>query len=101
MYNGVQFTLLPHQFVPSGHSFDRVCREFGVEATVQCYHYESTAQLNKHLQAFLLAYNHAKRLKRLRGLTPYEFVCAQWQKNPIIFTCDPTLLGTIHLEGGG
>ncbi|RZJ58399.1 MAG: IS481 family transposase [Hymenobacter sp.] len=114
--NGVQFTLLPHQSFPGGHSFDRVCREFGVEhrltkpahpwpnsqlerfnrtikeATVQRYHYESTAQLNEHLQTFLLAYNHAKRLKRLRGLTPHEFVCAQWQKNSTIFTLDPTQL---------
>ncbi|WP_345111694.1 IS481 family transposase [Hymenobacter algoricola] len=114
--NGVQFTLQPHQWFPGGHSFDRICRAFGVEhrltkpahpwtngqverfnrtikeATVQRYHYESTAQLNEHLQAFLLAYNHAKRLKRLRGLTPHEFVCAQWQKNPTIFTQDPAQL---------
>ena len=39
---------------------------------------------------FLLAYNHGKRLKMLRGLTPYEFVCAQWQKPPTIFIRDPT-----------
>jgi transposase-like protein len=116
MNNGVQFTLQPHQFFPAGHSFDRVCREFGVEhrltksahpwingqverfnrtikeATVQRYQYESTAQLTEHLQTFLLAYNHAKRLKRLLGLTPHEFVCAQWQKNPLIFTRDPIQL---------
>ncbi len=77
--------------LPGGHSFDRICREYGVEhrltkpahpwtngqverfnrtikeATVQRYHYQSTAQLNEHLQTFLLAYNHARRLKRLRG----------------------------------
>ncbi|MBD2770006.1 hypothetical protein IC235_19130 [Hymenobacter sp. BT664] len=40
----------------------------------------------------LLAYHPAKRLKRPRGLTPHEFVCAQWQKNPAIFTRDPTHL---------
>ncbi len=114
--NGVQFTLQPHQWFPGGHSFDRICRAFGVEhrltkpahpwtngqverlnrtikeATVQCYHYQTTNELNEHLQAFLLAYNHAKRLKRLRGLTPHEFSCAQWQKNPAIFTRDPTHL---------
>ena len=49
-------------------------------------------QVNEHLQAFLLAYNHAKRLKTLRGLTPHEFVCTQWQKDPVIFTRDPTHL---------
>ena len=62
------------------------------EATVQRFHYQTTAELNEHLQAFLLAYNHAKRLKTLRGLTPHEFVCAQWQNNPTIFTRDPAHL---------
>ena len=62
------------------------------EATVQRFHYQTTNELNGHLQAFLLAYNHAKRLKTLHGLTPHEFVCAQWQKNPPIFTRDPTHL---------
>ena len=48
------------------------------EAAVQRYHYQITDELNQHLQAFLLAHNHAKRLKRLRGLTPHEVVYAQW-----------------------
>ena len=42
-------------------------------------------RVNEHLQTFLLACNHAKRLKTLRGLTPHEFVCTQWQKDPVIF----------------
>ena len=62
------------------------------EATVQRYHYQTTNELNEHLQAFLLAYNHARRLKTLRGLTPHEFVCAQWQNNPTSFTRDPAHL---------
>ena len=114
--NGVQFTPQPHQFLPGGHSFDRICREYGVEhrltkpahpwtngqvermnrtlkeAPVKRFHYQTTEELNEHLYAFLLAYNHAKRLKTLRGLTPHEFVGAQWQKNPPIFTQDPTHL---------
>ena len=48
------------------------------EATVQRCHYQPTEELYEHLQAFLLAYNHAKRLKPLRGLTSYDLVCAQW-----------------------
>ena len=114
--NGVQFTPQPHQFLPGGHSFDRICREYGVEhrltkpahpwtngqvermnrtlkeAPVKRFHYQTTEELNEHLQVFLLAYHHAKRLKTLRGLTPHEFVGAQWQKNPPIFTQDPTHL---------
>ncbi|GAA4502430.1 hypothetical protein GCM10023172_25820 [Hymenobacter ginsengisoli] len=31
MDNGLQFTPQPHQFLPGGHSFDRICREYGVE----------------------------------------------------------------------
>ena len=62
------------------------------EATVQRFHYQTTQKLNEHLQASLLAYNHAKRLKTLRGLTPHEFVCVQWQTNPTIFTHDPAHL---------
>ena len=62
------------------------------EATVQRFHYQTTNELNEHLQAFLLAYNHAKRLKTLRELTPHEFVRAQWQNNPTIFTRNPTHL---------
>ena len=42
-----------------------------------------------HLSAFLLAYNHAKRLKALRGLTPHEFVCREWQREPDRFVRDP------------
>ena len=60
------------------------------EATVQRFHYQPPAELNEHLHAFLLAYNHAKRWKTLRGLTPHAFVWAQWQKNSTIFTRDPT-----------
>ena len=62
------------------------------EATVHRYHYQTTDELIHHLQTFLLANNHAKRLKTLKGLTPHEFVCTQWQTNPTIFTRDPTQL---------
>lgn len=62
------------------------------EATVQRFHCQAADELNEHLQAFLLAYNYAKRLKTLCGLTPHEFVCTQWQKNPTIFTRAPTHL---------
>ena len=41
-----------------------------MEATVQRYHYGTHAQLKAHVHAFLMAYNFAKRLKTLRGLTP-------------------------------
>jgi transposase InsO family protein len=99
--------------------FDRICREHGVEhrltkpkhpwtngqvermnrtlkdATVRRYHYETHRQLREHLGAFLNAYNFAKRLKTLRGLTPYEHICKAWADQPSRFRYDPT-----HLTSG-
>ena len=43
------------------------------EATMQRYHYTTHDDLRMHIQLFLDAYNHARRIKALRGLTPYEF----------------------------
>lgn len=59
------------------------------EATVRTYHYESHAQLREHLAAFLNAYNFAKRLKTLAGLTPYQLICSCFQKEPHRFRTDP------------
>lgn len=97
--NGIQFTNRIQDRMAPRHLFDRVCHENGIEhrltkvahpwtngqvermnrtlkeATVHRYHYENHDQLRTHLGAFLLAYNHAKRLKTLKGLTPHEYVC--------------------------
>jgi transposase InsO family protein len=62
------------------------------EATVRRYHYDSHNQLRAHLQLFLDAYNYARRLKTLRGLTPYEFICKTWTEQPARFRIDPTHL---------
>lgn len=59
------------------------------EATVRRYHYENHNQLRHHLATFLAAYNFAKRLKTLRGLTPYEYICKCWTENPDQFRHDP------------
>ncbi|MBB5765740.1 hypothetical protein HNR01_005400 [Methylorubrum rhodesianum] len=45
------------------------------DATVRRNHYDSHAQLHAHLADFLAAYNFDRRLKTLRGLTPYEAIC--------------------------
>ncbi len=98
----------------SQHIFDRVCDEHGIEhrltkvnhpltngqvertnrtlkdATVKRYHYESHDELRAHLQLFLDAYNHARRLKALRGLTPYELICRAWTQEPERFRLDPS-----------
>ena len=110
---GIQFTHRERDRYAFRHLFDRVCSQHGIEhrltkvghpwtngqvermnrtlkeATVQRYHYGSHKELKAHLSAFLLAYNHAKRLKALRGLTPHEFVCREWQREPDRFVRDP------------
>ena len=60
------------------------------EATVKRYHYETHDQLRTHLGDFVNAYNFARRLKTLKGLTPYEYVCKIWTKEPERFNFDPT-----------
>jgi len=111
--NGIQFTHRQADRHALMHLFDRICRQHGIEhrltkighpwtngqvermnrtlkeATVHRYHYESHESLRSHLSMFLLAYNHAKRLKALRGLTPHEFVCREWQREPERFIRDP------------
>lgn len=44
------------------------------EAAVPRFHHDSHDQLRQHLADFVAAYNFARRLKTLRGLTPYEAI---------------------------
>lgn len=65
------------------------------EATVRSYHYESHDQLRDHLAAFVGAYNFAKRLKTLGGLTPFQAICQAWTEQPSRFRLSPD-----HLTSG-
>lgn len=116
--NGIQFRYAPrHATGPTArymtHMFDMRCRENGIEhrftkinhpwtngqvermnrtikeATVKRFHYDSHDQLRRHLQDFIDAYNFGRRLKTLRGLTPYEFICKRWTLEPDRFIIDP------------
>ncbi|ESZ15365.1 integrase [Mesorhizobium sp. L48C026A00] len=60
------------------------------DATVKRFHYDDHDQLRRHLADFILAYNFARRLKTLKGLTPYEFICKICAKEPERFRLDPT-----------
>jgi transposase InsO family protein len=112
--NGVQFTQRKQDIWDTEHIFDRVCRQHGIEhrltkinhpwtngqvermnrtikdATVKRYHYDTHEQLRSHLQLFVDAYNHARRLKTLRGLTPNEFIHQAWTKEPKRFRLGPS-----------
>ena len=119
--NGIQFADLPKNrggatAMLRGHPFDRVCKLNGIEhrltkvnhpwtngqvermnrtikeATVHRYYYESHQQLQEHLDTFICAYNFAKRLKTLSGLTPYQFIVKSWSESPDDFVRQPSHL---------
>jgi transposase InsO family protein len=116
--NGIQFCDLPsNRNGPTArlrkHMFDRSCMNNAIEhrmtkpyhpwtngqvermnrtikdATVKRYYYECHEQLRQHLQDFVDAYNFARRLKTLKGLTPYEYICKCWTSEPERFIIDP------------
>lgn len=111
--NGIQFTNRRSDRYAFQHIFGRVCEEHGIEhrltkvkhpwtngqvermnrtikeATVKRFHYDDHAQLRQHLANFIDAYNFGRRLKTLKGLTPYEFICKQWTSEPARFKMNP------------
>lgn len=58
-------------------------------ATVKRFHYDNHDQLRRHFQDFIDAYNFGRRLKMLKGLTPYEFICKRWTSEPDRFNATP------------
>lgn len=114
--NGIQFANRATDYHAFPLLFDRICAHHGIEhrltkpnhpwtngqvermnrtlkeATVYRYYYDTHQQLREHLTTFLLAYNFAKRLKTLKGLTPFEYICQQWQQQPERFLSDPSHL---------
>jgi transposase InsO family protein len=95
------------------HAFDFACAQLGIdhrltkfnhpwtngqvermirtvkEATVRRFYYATHESLRGHLETFLAAYNFAKRLKSLRGLTPFERICQLWTEQPKHFRLNP------------
>jgi hypothetical protein len=51
--------------------------------------YMTFAALRTHLRDFVDAYNFARRLKTLGGLTPYEFICKAWTSERHRFKISP------------
>lgn len=65
------------------------------DATVKRFHYDSHEQLRTHLNDFRRAYDFARRLKALSGLTPYEYICKIWTSEP-----DRVIINPIHQMPG-
>lgn len=59
------------------------------EAKVKRFHYERNDQRQTHLTDFFAAYNFARRLKALNGLTPYKYICKIWTSEPDRFILNP------------
>lgn len=59
------------------------------DATVKRFYDQDHDQLRRHLDDFVSAYNFARRLKTLRGLTSYEFICKSWTTKPESVTLNP------------
>ena len=59
------------------------------EGTVERFHYDGHDQLRRHLADFVTAHNFGRRLKTLKGLTPYEFICKRWTTEPERFNLNP------------
>ncbi len=59
------------------------------DATVRRHHYASHDQLREHLKTFLDAYNFARRLKTLKGLTVFDFISEKWASEPERFRLHP------------
>ena len=78
----------PTDLIPDNGQVERMNRTIK-DATVKRYFYETHDQLRAHLRDFVDAYNFARRLKTLKGLTPYEFVCKAWTSQPQRFTISP------------
>jgi hypothetical protein len=70
----------------AAEGFLRRARFFGTHAPRDK---ERDDQLRQHLAAFLDAYNFAKRLKTLKGLTPFESICKVWTNEPNRFKHEP------------
>src|SRR5580704_8640467 len=78
----------PADLIPDNGQVERMNRTLK-DATVKRYFYETHDQLRAHLRNFVDAYNFARRLKTLKGLTPYEFICKAWTSQPQRFTITP------------
>ena len=61
---------------------------YALQATIP--HLTHPPLLRRHLDDFVSAYNFARRLKTLKDLTPYEYICSVWTGDPKRSRLDPT-----------
>jgi transposase InsO family protein len=86
--NGIEHRLTKPNHPWTNGQVERMNRTIK-EATVRRFHYDSHDQLRTHLDDFIAAYNFARRLKTIGGLTPYEYICKRWTSEPERFILNP------------
>ena len=121
--NGSQFTyaLLAEHLRPKDktHPFDAICQANNIEHrltkfrhpwtngqvevtnriiknhTTKTYFYETLDELKSHMMAFILYYNHQRKLKSLKYQTPFDIISKEFDKDPSNFNNNPH-----HMLGG-
>ena len=92
--NGIEHRLTKPNHPWTNGQVERMNRTIK-DATVKRFHYDDHNQLRTHLAHVMAAYNFARRLKTLGGLTPYEYICKIWTSEP-----DRFILNQIHQMPG-
>ena len=77
---------MENKFRASRYGLDGKLIDFGKEEPKHPWTNGQVERMNRTIND---AYNFARRLKTLRGLTPYEFICKAWASQPQRFKLSP------------
>ncbi|AXY23292.1 Integrase core domain protein [Komagataeibacter saccharivorans] len=86
--NGIEHRLTKPNHPWTNGQVERMNRTIK-EATVKRLHYGSHDQLRTYLKDFMGTYNFGRRLKTLKCLTSYEYICRIWTSEPERFIINP------------
>lgn len=86
--NGIEHRLTKIRHPLNNGQVERMNRTIK-ETTVKRYHYDSHRLLDSYLHDFIDACNYGRRLKTLKALTPFEYICKIWTNEPERFSLNP------------
>jgi len=70
-------------------------------AGAEVLYHQTRRQAEGSMLRYHRTYNFGKRLKALKGLTPYEFICKTWEQHPEKFRASPYRHFASQLAGLG